>query len=90
MSVTINIPQFLQKETDVVKTVEVNGKTVAECLNSFVQRYPGVIPLLFSRPGKLHKHLEVYINKKSAYPGELEKTVSDGDELHILNIILGG
>jgi molybdopterin converting factor small subunit len=90
MNVTINVPQFLQKETGGVKTAEVNGNTVRDCLKSLVLKYPGVKPLLFTPRGRLHKHLEVYINKKSAFPGELEKPVSDGDELDILNIILGG
>ena len=32
----------------------------------------------------------IYINGESAYPGELDKSVKDGDELSMVLIIAGG
>ena len=89
MSVTINIPQFLQPDTGEVRVAKVDGSTVGECLNDLVQRYPRLKPLLFKK-GKLHGYLDVFVNKKSAYPEELARRVNNGDELHIINIIVGG
>ena len=90
MSVEINIPQFLQYLTDEMKVVYVNGGTVGDCLSDLVTQFPQLEALLFSKNGKLHSYLEVYINGESAYPEELAKPVVNGDELHIINIIVGG
>ena len=90
MSVEINVPQFLQHLVNDVKVVDVNGRTVGDCLNDLMKRLPQLKTLLFTRNGKLHKHLDVYVNGVSAYPEELAKAVNDGDKLHIVNAIVGG
>lgn len=91
MSVTINIPQFLQPDTDEVKVAKVDGCTVGECLNDLVQQFPQLKPQLFNnKSGKLHGYLDVFVNKKSAHPEGLGRPVANGDELHIINIIVGG
>lgn len=90
MSVSINIPQFLQHFTSDVKVVDVNGRTVGDCLNDLVRQFPQLKVRLLRKNGKLLKNLDVYINGESAYPEELAKPVNDGDELHIINAIVGG
>jgi molybdopterin converting factor small subunit len=90
VSVEINIPQFLQHLVDGVRVANVNGRTVGDCLNDLVTQMPQLKKLLFTRSGKLRKHLDVYINGESAYPEELAKPVLDGDKLHIVNAIVGG
>ncbi len=68
-----------------------SGGTVGECLNDVVQQYPKLKPLLFNaKNGKLHSYLDVFVNKKSSHPLGLDKPVSNGDELYIFNIIVGG
>jgi sulfur-carrier protein len=90
MSVIIQIPRFFQEATGDLKDAAVEGATVRECLNELVRSFPGVKPKLFTGRGKLHSYIEIFINNKSAYPGELDRKVSDGDELRIMNIIMGG
>ncbi len=90
MNVEINLPQFLQHLAGGTKVAEVTGDTVGECLDDLVGRYPDIKPVLFTKRGKLRGHIDVFVNKKSAYPEELSKHVVDGDELHIVNIIVGG
>lgn len=90
MSVEINIPQFLQPVADEVKVADVNGSTVGDCLSDLVKQFPRLEAKLFGKKGKLHSYLDVYINGESAYPEELSRPVADGDELHIINIIIGG
>ncbi len=90
MSVVINIPQFFQHLVDEVKVVKASGRTVGECLSDLVKRFPQLEELLFNGDGKLHGYLDVFINGESAYPEELAKPVVEGDELHIINIIVGG
>ena len=90
MSVEINIPQFLQPITDEVKVVDANGGTVGDCLNDLIKRFPRLEAKLFGQSGKLQSYLSVYVNGESAYPDELARKVTNGDELHIINIIAGG
>lgn len=90
MSAEINLPQFLQPDADNMKVAEVDGSTVGECLDDLVKQFPRLEPMLFDKNRKLFSYLDVFINRKSAYPEELDRPVADGDELHIINIILGG
>ncbi len=90
MSVEIRIPQFLQPVADEVRVADVNGSTVGDCLSDLVKRFPRLEAKLFDDNGKLHGYLDVYINGESAYPEELARPVAEGDELHIINIIVGG
>ena len=90
MSIEINIPTFLQHLTDDVKIAVVSGGTVGECLQDLVKQFPQLKEPLFTKDGKLIKYLDIYINGESAYPEELVKPVSNGDELHIIKSIVGG
>jgi molybdopterin converting factor small subunit len=90
MSVEINIPQFLQHLASDKKSVDVQGRTVGECLGVLVKQYPQLKSWLFNKKGKLLKKLNVYVNGESAYPEELAKPVNDGDKLHLAYLIVGG
>ena len=90
MGVEIHIPQFLHHLTGDVKVAVVNGGTVGECLKDLVTQFPQLTALLLTKNGRLLKYLDVYINGESAYPEELAKPVNDGDELHIVKVIVGG
>jgi len=90
MSVQINIPIFLQHLTNGLTVAKVKGSTVGDCLDHFVEQFPGVKELLFRKNGKLLPHLDVYLNGKSTFPEELSKEVNDGDEISFLYLITGG
>ena len=90
MSATINLGPGLHRLTDGQATVEVEGTTVGQCLDELARRYPKIRPQLFDKKGKLRNYIDIYVNQESAYPEELEKAVSDGDELHITLLIAGG
>ena len=90
MSVTINIDTGLHQLTDGQTTVQVEGKTVGQCLDQLVDRFPEIKPRLFDKKGELHKYIDIYVNQESSYPEELAKAVRDGDELHIMFLVTGG
>ena len=90
MSVKIQFASSLQPYVDNMNTVEVDGKTVGECLIQVVKRYPAIEKMLFARKGRLLGHVGIYINGKDAYPKEMTKPVKDGDELYILHVYAGG
>ena len=90
MSVKIKIHPFLSQHTNNQDMVEVNGRTVGQCLEQLVDQFPELKPWLFEKNGKLNRLVEIYVNMESSYPEELAKPVKDGDELHIIIIISGG
>lgn len=90
MSIKIHIHVTHRRHTQGQKTVEVRGKTVGEALNQFIALYPGMKDELFDKKGKLLHYIEIYLNNTSAYPGELEKPVQDGDEIQIITFLAGG
>lgn len=90
MSVQIKISLFLQRLTNGVTVAKVNGSTVGDCLNHFVEQFPGTKELLFDKDGKLLAYLDVYVNGRSTYPEELTKQVNNGDEISFLYLITGG
>lgn len=90
MSVRINVPPYLQSSTDNVTVVELNGKTIGECLNDLVTQFPEALKMLFDKDGKLLGYIGICVNGEVVYPDELVKLVKDGDELHLPYIITGG
>lgn len=90
MSIKIHIHPFLSQHTKDQDVVEVNGRTVGQCLEQLVDQFPELKPWLFEKNGKLNRLVEIYVNMESSYPEELAKPVKDGDELHIIIIISGG
>jgi len=45
---------------------------------------------LFDGKGGLRRNIEIFINATSAYPNELAKSVSNGDEIHLTVMLAGG
>ena len=90
MSIKVHLPPFFQQLAGGVKTVEVGGSTVAECLESLAGQYPQLKERLFDRQGKLVKGLNIFVNGESAFPGELVRPVKDGDTIHIASLVFGG
>jgi molybdopterin converting factor small subunit len=70
--------------------VEVEGENVGKCLADLVKQHPKIHENIFDPRGKLLKHIEIFINGKTASPEELAAPVADGDELSILMLLPGG
>ena len=90
MSIKIGIPPFLLQLVNNNKTVTVEGNTVGDCLQALIKLFPKVGNVILDKNGTLLKHIDVFVNGTSIYPGDLVKTVKNGDELYIVNIIVGG
>jgi molybdopterin converting factor small subunit len=90
MSVTVKLHSVLQKYADGQEVVEVKGKTVGECFNYMVRKYPELKKHLYYKRGKLFGYFDVYVNGMGIYPENLKKQVNDGDEITINIYIAGG
>ena len=90
MAVKVYLHLTLRQFTNGQEILEVDGKTVGECLKNVVKKYPGMESSIFAKNGKLSNIVEIYLNHQSAYPNELVKPVKDGDEIHLTMMLAGG
>lgn len=86
----VKLPPSLQEPSGGVETAEAAGRTVGECLDSLEQQFPGITDHLFDRQGKLLRVFGIYLDTDGLRPIELDTTVRDGDEIVILNFLMGG
>jgi molybdopterin converting factor small subunit len=66
--------------------IEVNGKTVGECLNYLVSLFPRIKGILYYETGEklsLRSRVQVLVNGENADAIGLAKEVKDGDEIRI-------
>jgi molybdopterin converting factor small subunit len=70
--------------------VETAGSTVGECIEQLIARFPALRDLVFYKDGQLQTFIEIYVNRKAAYPDELSRKVKNGDEIHLTITIAGG
>jgi molybdopterin converting factor small subunit len=72
------------------EVMETAGGTVGDCIERLITRYPALKELVFYKDGQLQTFIEIYVNRKAAYPDELTCKVEDGDEIHLTLTIAGG
>jgi molybdopterin converting factor small subunit len=72
------------------EVVETTGGAVGECIEQLIVRYPALRELIFYKDGQLQTFIEIYVNRKAAYPDELSRKVEDGNEIHLTITIAGG
>jgi len=89
MSIEISLHRTHRRYTDGKEIIEVEGKTVGECLKELVKKYPPLEKEIFKN-GKLNSLLEIYLNGESAYPNELAKPVKDGDKISLVYMLSSG
>jgi molybdopterin converting factor small subunit len=90
MPVKVHVHKTHRPFTNGLEVVEVEGKTVGECLNHLIKKFPEMEKALFAKKDKLRNNVEIYLNQTSAYPNELVKPVRDGDEIHLVVMLTGG
>lgn len=88
---TVRIPTPLARFASDQKTVNVEGNTVAEALESLVQQHTALRPHLFDEDGKLRNFVNVYLGDTDVRTLQKEATpVKDDDKLVIVPSIAGG
>jgi molybdopterin converting factor small subunit len=90
MSALIAMHPFFAEHDRGKETIEVEAKSVEECLAELVRQYPPSEKKLFEKKGTLRGYLEIYVNGKSTFPKELLHPIVDGDEIRIIVFGAGG
>ena len=92
MSTTIRISPALREYIDIPSFVEVQGKTISECLDNLILRYTAMRACLFERNDLLRvlisiNNVEVLsVDKKE----DMDRILGPDDEIYILAIVAGG
>jgi molybdopterin synthase sulfur carrier subunit len=91
MSVTIRIPTPLRTLTREQETVQAEGSTIAEVLDSLQQQYPGIKERICDTNGELRRFVNCYLNDEDIrFKDGAATAVNDGDEVSIIPAIAGG
>ena len=90
MSIKVYIKPILYKGAHNIIMAEVDGNTVGQCLDYLVKQFPGIEKELFGMNGKLLNYINIFVNRESAYPQDLNRPVTDGDEIYVVPIVEGG
>jgi molybdopterin converting factor small subunit len=85
MSIVLYLSRNLTGYTKGAEAFEVDGETVGECLNDFVNIVPPLKDELFlSSDDRLNERVQVKVNRKIVDPeNRLTKRIKDGDEIEV-------
>lgn len=91
MAVKVLIPTPLQKFTGDQATIECEGNTITEMLNSLEQSFPGIKARLCNEDGSLRRFINFYVNSEDIrFLNGAETPLSSGDEVSIVPAVAGG
>lgn len=91
MSVKVLIPTPLQKFTRDQATVECDGGTIAELLDSLEQSCPGIKARLCDETGQLRRFVNFYVNSEDIrFLDGANTSLNAGDEVSIVPAVAGG
>lgn len=91
MAVKVLIPTPLQKFTQDKATVECDGGTITELLDSLEQNCPGIKARLCDDQGQLRRFVNFYVNSEDIrFLDGANTALSEGDEVSIVPAVAGG
>jgi molybdopterin synthase sulfur carrier subunit len=87
----VRIPTVLRPQVGGEKQLELEGGTVAQLVDSLVERFPALRSQLLTEAGELNRFVNVYVNGQDVrYLQGLETPVQPRDEVRLLPAMAGG
>jgi sulfur-carrier protein len=91
MSVKVLIPTPLQKLTNDQPTIDCDGTSIAELLESLEKSCPGIKARICDDQGQLRRFVNFYVNSEDIrFLEGVNTPLKDGDEVSIIPAIAGG
>lgn len=90
MSVQVELSSMFGLYTDNKLNIDVQGKTIKECLQDLVRQFPDLKKVLLNKDGDLQSTYEYFVNGESSYPRDMNKLLKNGDKLNVVYVIHGG
>ena len=91
MTVKVLIPTPLQKFTQNQATLECDGGSITELMDSLESQCPGIKARLCDDEGQLRRFINFYVNEEDIrFLDGANTSLSDGDEVSIVPAVAGG
>lgn len=90
MPVIVRLSDLLQTVVGTRGPLPADGRTPNECLRNLAARYPRLEGWLYDESGNLKRQIWVLVNGERIYASEMERPLSEGDELTLIVAVLGG
>ncbi|MEL6159304.1 MAG: MoaD/ThiS family protein [Cyanobacteria bacterium J06623_5] len=91
MPVKVLVPTPLQKFTNDEATVECDGSSIAELMDTLDSKFPGIKKRLCDDSGELRRFVNFYVNSEDIrFLDNKETVLNDGDEVSIVPAVAGG
>lgn len=88
---TVKFTSNLKRFYPDLKPIEVNGKTVAEALEEIESNFSGLKDYIVDENGSLRKHVNIFIGNNLVKDRErLKDSLSEGDEMYVMQALSGG
>ena len=86
----VKVPSRYQAPTKGEGQIQVDGRTVRECIEAVEARYPGFQELILDGKGGLHRFVRLCLNGEMLAPDALDTPVSGDDSVTVLAVVAGG
>jgi molybdopterin synthase sulfur carrier subunit len=84
----VRIPTPLRSYTEQRAEVDADGATLTELLEDLERRHPGIRFRMVDEQGRVRPHMKVFVNGE--VERDLERTLTDGDDVVIMQALSGG
>ena len=86
----IKLPPRYRVPTKGEDGIQVDGRTVRECIEAVEARYPGFQELLLDGEGELQRFVQLCVNGEMLAPDALDTPVSGDDSVSVVAVVAGG
>ncbi len=86
----VEVPSRYRVPTKGESCIEVEGRTVGECIDAVEGRYPGVRELILDRKGEVQRFVRLFLNGEQLARDALDTAVSRDDRIAIVVAPAGG
>jgi sulfur carrier protein ThiS len=84
------IPPRYRGPTNGASQIEVDGRTVRECIEAVEALHPGFLELVFDTQGNVRLFARVFVNGDDLGRDAANASVDSGDRIEILAAVAGG
>jgi len=87
-TVRVRVAPLLYSYTGGLKTIEVEGKTVAEAIAAIDSRFPGVAFRVIDEQGQIRPHMNVFLGEENVR--DLTTPITSDAQIYIVGALSGG